>query len=210
MGDDWHYHRPLGYFEAKKSVNDLRRFKQLVQHYFHFSVDVTDPDLPDLKKLIPGYVETRQHAQLVREINSMIPIIINRYRRASSPQIFSYEKNHHKRKLDILQDFFQIGEGDWQNRWTIMIESLDRTIGYYRRVVDTFPKAMLNPAYVCAWVLNIPITILAMSGVNVENKKTASIFYWYLQVAMGIIVTLVIVRLGLSVSSVIKMLPTLG
>lgn len=199
MSKGWHYIYPIGNLESRNAIQDLSRFKYLIQHYFHFSVDIIDnPDLPALEELIPELRPPRHLEQLEFEINKMIPTVISRFRRINAPHIFSYKEEGQRRRLDLFDDFFPVPDGQWQMRRDLLIRYLDRSLGCYQKINNKYPQAFFSPMYWIAWVLNLPIRLLALSGVNIENEKTARFAYWLMTSLMTLILLLIAYKLGIS------------
>jgi hypothetical protein len=194
--NSWHYVPPIGYWEARRSLKNLSRFEALIKHYFNFAGDTWNQ--PSLEELIPNLDQLHQHDQLITEINKMIPIILSRFTRIHAPHAYGVKHRGEEMEFDILIDFFSAGDDDWQMRRDLLVRNIERSKGIFEYRLKRLRGLRWSPIYWIALVVNIPVNILVFAGVNIESEKTSIFYFWFIRILMGILLALLIIRLGIS------------
>lgn len=172
--ENWHYRYPVGFFMARRAIKDLEKYRSLIWHNYNYAGDVTNnPELIPLEKLIKNSDPVRRHELLRREIDKSIAVIVRRFDYVSAPMKYQFSEYGEKKSFDIVIDIFRDYDFMHQTRRDLLIETIHRVMGYYEYSKKSAFRRAFNPLNWIALAINLPIAILRLTGVNVENKKQA-------------------------------------
>jgi len=202
LEDQWHFQMPTGVFVVYRSRRLLKRFEALTKHYFHYATDMhPEAKLEPLNKLIRNYNQALQYEQLNEAINKLVPLVYQNLDYMHAPTDFVYTET--KEKFNIILDFFRIDDGLRQERYELVIETLQRSIGVYDSIIGRFWRwRWWQPTYLVATIINLPLRVLSISGLNVENEKTSNLYFWVVKSLLIILLALVIIRQGIALDIV--------
>ncbi len=206
------YKRPINYLEAATAIKDLKRYLDLVRHCFNYATDINEAK--PLKELISNYDKKRQYQQLTTEIQKMAGVITHRFYRnglsskynvsTEDPEYDSTGKIKNKREerfVELFLNFDTLVKAKYIHRQSLYEYTtgiIETVIGDYDRIRLEERKRWLNPVWIIAQVLRIPISIMEYMGINTNDKRTNNFVFWLVQALVLILLLLLLVKLGLS------------
>jgi len=198
---------PPGYFSCGKILNEFNRFRDLVLHYIPFA-GYEEQESRSLKELLAKDIqETKQRYQtLKKNIDEMIPPIKKYlYRAGIETKIKSkgYEPGSLKimeKEYDIILDIFQLPHRLDAEIYDMLISTIDRGIGFYKRLRKQELINLVSPISWIAYIFRIPLLIIQRTGL-VTNDEGASLllklYIWVVRLIVLLILLLIAKKLGI-------------
>jgi hypothetical protein len=192
-----HFRYPISYLEAKQAVKELHRYMDLVT--LHKTGKIPDGILdpaPPIHSLIEQYDEKFKNQLLIQELSKLKPLVERRMDLAGISGKHTREVDGEEQPINIINDYFQISGSEQSKLYNSIRVTVYKTIGIYERIAHQRKVDMINPVHWIARFINLPVNAMRRAGVNVETEKTNKMHYWVLQVLMGILLTVIIIKLG--------------
>jgi len=181
------------------TLHDQDERKKLQEEY---------PELFDEKGIGVNYQATR------KEISKLTASVYHALERINAPinwrnekedleYDFEKQKKVMKKKVEkynvILDRNYPVfrnkkGFGDTEVTYPMLEES--RAV--YNDVIKNYWKRLVNPLWLIASLLRLPISLLEYMGVNTETESVNKFVYWLLQLLVLIILSFISLKLGLN------------
>lgn len=194
-----HYTTPIGYFAAKRATEDLRCFKSLIVHKYKI---YNRYDVLPIEHLVKSSKKEVTEEQITFELYKLLPVAQAQLSRIGVPLKFTQRtQGEEKEGFHLILDFFAgyTNKEIILDRRQLLLNVLDSAIGYYERRMAVAKRQFWKPTYWAALLMNIPASILSDCGVSIENEKTSRLYYTFLHILAGILLTLAIIKLGISI-----------
>jgi hypothetical protein len=212
------YWRPIGYYEATRALSKIDEYIDLLKLLTNFIN-------PDDKKIIqdkyPEY-QTLDHKNLSRirqrvtQLSLPMIILFNRinlsplYEYGGIEKEYNQDKNrweriHKKTTKNLFIGIFDTPSITEPRQFEFLMEHLEVARGGYSYIKSLSKRRWKNPIWWLAQILRIPISIIEFAGINTQNEATSKMVYWIIQVLMGIVLALLIVRLGLPLKTIFNL-----
>ena len=181
---------PPGAIRSQFALNAIERFQNLVRHDTRFAGHLDFA--PPLDKLIRGFKQSHARIQLDQEINRMIPIVWFYLRFAG----ISTGVTQGPKRYNLIDDYFEL---DRSKAFRILMEALEREIGYYRHRRSRGLFELLFPVHWIAFALRVPFRILELAGAPVPKTTMGGVYAWFLRGIMGILILFIATLFGVKV-----------
>jgi hypothetical protein len=206
--------RPLSYWQCRRILAWLVRFKNLLIHKENIGIYLRQA--PPLVELLPGVSEMDARVVVIdQELNRLVPLVHSALERLTIPVVVTVSDYEHdlaseplqmkevRKKYDLIGDYFQLPRdgGKRQDYFHLVLHTLERGIGGAEELKRRARLRMFNPVWWVAWVVGLPITILEMAGVPMDEatSKGITVVAWLLRLAMFVAVSFAAAKLGFSV-----------
>ena len=203
--------RPAGYFECRRRIELLEKFKDLVRHDRNCDRNLARP----LNELLP-YPESDDRWALTREINQLAtPVwdaladvgISTSVKHTTSRDERDFDnkaplgrlvKKETVQKYDIIEQYSGLPLSPVMPR--LVVEALDRGIGVYKHRETKAFWEMFNPLVWVARLLRTPIYVLEKAGLVDDETRShvLKVYAYIVQALVLLILALVAARLGIS------------
>jgi len=214
------YRRPIGFFEAKFAAKTLRRYLDMIRldNFVHFH---DEEERRALRKGYPQYFQSKKpkmpiYPKVSKEISKLTVIALYVLQRIDAPTDWSSEseevefdfnkgKNVQKskredynliadRQIPVISN--KKGFNDSDTTYPI----LEQSIAYYEHITRNYWKKWINPLWWLAFVLRLPISLLEYMGLDTRTENLNRFIYWFFQALVAAILSLVLVKLGVSLN----------
>lgn len=209
------YRRPIGYLEARHAAQNLRRYFDLIKLVYSFlNIDERE----EIVKKYPQFKDynTPNGSRLLRtELNRLSIRVYWALLRVNAPLAFTVEhtgtrydvekrktiNTKRKAQVNLILDQF---EPDYHKKidvldaYEMLVNVMERAIPLYRSIQKNYWKNWVNPIWILATILRIPISLLEYMGIDTRNQQTNKFVYWLIQLIVLIALGLLCVRLRLS------------
>lgn len=155
---------PPGAIRSQFALNAIERFQNLVRHETRFAGHLDFA--PPLGRLIRGFRESHARIQLDQEINRMIPIV-GFYLRSAG---ISTGVTLGPKRYDLIDDYFEL---DRSRAFRLLMEALERGIGYYRHRRSRGLLELLFPVHWIAFALRVPFGYLNWQARRCQRQQWA-------------------------------------
>lgn len=211
----------MGYIEARYAAQNLKRYYDLIRIYYHLT-DVSERE--ELLKKFPQY--SQSHTQggrrlLKIELNRLSVRVYWALLRLHAPLDYTIEhtdteydieKHKHvkaKRQahVNIILDQFQPNfhkDISVLEAYEILVNVMEQAIPVYESIQKSYWRNLINPVWVMAMILRIPISLIEHMGVDTSTRETNRFIYWLIHAIVIIALAFLCLKLGLSTSNVPK------
>lgn len=212
------YWRPIGYHEAKRALAKIEEYSDLVKLIMPTlspeekeKIQVKYPDYESLDR--DSLVKIRQR---LTQMSMPMIIVFNRinlsplYEHGWNEREYDPDKgrtNIIKKKIikNLFLDLFGNPPITNYRQFEFLMEHLEIAKGGYVHIMTMSKKRCLKPTWWIAQIIRIPISIIEYAGVDTQNEETNKMVYWVINVLMGMLLALLIVRLGLPLKTLLKL-----
>lgn len=201
---------PLGYFASRTILRELRDFRDLALYYIPFAGYSERASRP-LEEIISEDIKSARidHDVIKQKIDESIPIIKRHLSYAGiQTRIISQERepgglNMIEKEYDLISDLFQLPVRSRANMYDMLISTIDRGIGFYKRRKRYAFRQLYNPIFWAAYVFRIPLLIIHMMGL-VSTEEAASrmlkVYIWLFRIVFFVILVVIATKLGISIN----------
>jgi len=189
-----------------KKYYDLVRIANL-----HYN---SSEELARLKESYPQLFdkETVRHEALRQEISSLTVIVHHHLRRINAPLKWSdqYEeaeydpekrRNVRKKKTEdyniITDRLYPVYRGKAITDLEVTYPMLEESIATYNYIWKHYLLNIINPLWLIARILRLPLSLLEYMGVNTETTNVNKFVYWMMQGLVLIILAFISLKLGI-------------
>lgn len=192
---EWHYYGMPGVFQSIRSWLFLRRFLILSTHYIlYFNNDYPIKPNQWAKVKRKTLKQPWKKDNLRTQINYRILPAAAMLNKVGSP--INYRQGNSD-EFNIILDFLSDEPLAPLEKYFTMRDSVEKAMGVYKfRVKLFFTRQLWSPIFWISFFIMLPLRVLEISGFNVDNEKTAKIYFWVLQITMAILMAILIASLA--------------
>jgi hypothetical protein len=215
------YRRPMGYFEARASAQNLRRYFDLVKIFYRLT---DNGEQEEILKKYPQFKgdHTLNDNRLIRiELNRLSVRVYWALLRVRAPLEYTvehteteYDTEKHKNiktkrqvHVNIILDQFQPSfhkDINILEAYEILVNVMEQAVPVYESIQKSYWKNLINPLWVIAMILRIPISLLEHMGINTSSHETNKFIYWLMQSIVLIVLIFLCARLGISAANLTR------
>lgn len=165
-----------------------------------------------IEELLPGVEENDRRRVIDREINRLIPLVDAALHRVSietrvALADFEFDLEAGKQKkvnhwYELIEHYFQLPRDGRkaQDFFQLLMETLERGIGALEEARRMAVRRAFSPITWLAWIVEIPIIVLARAGVPMEDASSKGVqaVAWVLRLGMLAAVAFAATKLGVS------------
>lgn len=214
----------MGYFEARAAAQNLKRYFDLVKVFYRF-IEPNERDV--ILKEYPQFAgdgTVNDNRSIKVELNRLSVRVYWALRRIDAPLDYTIEhtgteydiekhknvKTRRNAHVNIILDQFQPNFHKNINlfdAYEMLVNVMEKAIPLYESIRKSFWKRWINPIWLLAAVLRIPVSVLEYMGIDTSTHQTNKFVYWLIQSIMLIALALLCFRLGLPGMSLISLKP---
>lgn len=209
-----HYTGPLDWKLVNRRLTALKRFRILVCRQSGWASFAWQA--PELDALYPNKPQVEQMQSLRSEINYLIPAVGLALRAANLSTVMvttskEVDDNHPvgrikfkeiKKEEDLLQNLLYLQRSQDAREHEMLIDVLDKGIGYYDGMRKAVMDAFCDPLKWLAIIIRLPVTLLEYANL-LDNEQARSmivkVYAWAIQIITAILLSLAATKLGLSI-----------
>lgn len=173
------------------------------------------PFAKPIEELLPKGTpkDHRLHEIIDQQINRSIPVVMQilhdvgfdtRIYKESDEIEWDFEKKHQVKKpkteeWDLIHDYFDLPHSPDARTYKLLMQTIERGIGYYEARKKVELRSMVNPISWIAWVIRLPFVILGRAGMEDKNI-VVDMYKWLIRIIMFVILILIMTKLGISIN----------
>lgn len=212
----------MGYFEARTSTQNLKRYFDLIKIFYYFA---DNSEREEILKKYPQFVGDRtpgDNRSIRTELNRLSVRVYWALLRLHSPLDYTiehtdteYDIEKHKNiktkrrvRVNIILDQFQPNfhkDISPSEAYEILVNIMEQAIPIYESIQKSFWRNLINPVWIVAMILRVPISLLEYMGIDTNNHETNKLVYWLIQSIVLIALAFLCLKLGLSTANFIKL-----
>jgi hypothetical protein len=172
-------------------------------------------DALPIEELLPEVDENDRWRVIEKEINRLVPLVSSVLDYVEIPTDVTLTDHDYdlvegrtvrkkvKRSYDLIDHYFELPREGRQREefFRLLMQTLERGIGGMEELQRVAVRRAFSPITWLAWIVEIPIKVLARAGVPMEDasSKGVQVVGWGLRLAMFAGLTFAATRLGFSV-----------
>jgi len=208
------HRRLVGYGAAKRTIKRLRRFQDLVRHHQRWASELQHAR-PLEELLPPNTPENHQRAEIARQINRLIPMVVNDIRRVGIPclvpfgnRLYDPERRAFVRDREteetyhVIADYFDLPRDASASASDRVMRVLEQAIGAYEHRLRAARWEWINPLAWIASILYAPLWILERATlIDPYEPPTVltKIYQWIAQILFLVLLSLLITLAGFEI-----------
>jgi hypothetical protein len=176
--------RPPGFFECRRAIERLTRFRDLIIQRQRWAPYITLAR--PLEELLPNLDPQDGPREIDRAISHLTPLVARDLWRMDIDTDFTFPKSrpeidddtrkirHRDVDVDLIKDFFRLPHDDPYGRaFDLVFHALEQGIGAYTERKKRAALEKLNPLRWLAGILRAPIFVLEEAGYLTEKNRLA-------------------------------------